>query len=225
MGRLLDADSDGLVLRGTLTTFEIEELMNLGQKWLLPVLMYLFRRIEKALHGQPAFIVIDEAWVALSHPVFRAKIREWLKVLRKMNAAVIMATQSLSDAAGTDIFDAIVESTATKIFLPNPYAKNEGTQEVYLKMGLNSQQINIVAAAIPKRQYYLVCEKGSRLFELAIQPLSLAFVGVSDRDTVLKIKSIERQYPDNWAKVWLELRGVELAAFDFGRLEIEKEEA
>lgn len=223
VGRLLDADSDGLVLRGTLTTFEIEELMNLGPKWLLPVLLYLFRRIEKSLHGQPAFIVIDEAWVALSHPVFRAKIREWLKVLRKMNAAVIMATQSLSDAAGTDIFDAIVESTATKIFLPNPYAKNEGTQEIYLKMGLNTQQVNIVAGAIQKRQYYLVSEKGSRLFELAIQPIALSFVGVSDRDTVLKIRTLEQQYPETWQKIWLGRRGVDLAALDYEQLEIDKE--
>ena len=93
-----------------------------------------------------------------------------------------------------------------------------------MKMGLNIQQINIVASSIPKRQYYLVCEKGSRLFELAIQPISLAFCGISDRDAVLKIKKLEQQHPENWPQLWLEQRGVDLAAFDFDRLDKEKEE-
>lgn len=98
MGHLLDAETDGLSL-SDFTVFEIEELMNLGEKFALPVLLYLFRRIERALHGQPAVIILDEAWLMLGHPAFRAKIREWLKVLRKANCLVLMATQSLSDAA------------------------------------------------------------------------------------------------------------------------------
>ena len=126
MGHLLDAEEDGLSL-SDFTVFEIEELMNLGEKYALPVLLYLFRRIERSLHGQPAAIILDEAWLMLGHPVFRAKIREWLKVLRKANCLVLMATQSLSDAANSGILDVIVESTATKIFLPNVYARDEDT--------------------------------------------------------------------------------------------------
>ena len=223
MGWLLDAEHDGLSLDGChLTTFEIEQLMQLGDKWLLPVLDYLFHRIERQLVGQPAFIVIDEAWVALSHPVFKAKIREWLKVLRKANAAVLMATQSLADADGSGILSDIVESTATKIFLPNPYARNEGVYEIYLKMGVNRQQINIIAESIQKRHYYLTSEKGSRLFDLAIQPIALSFVGVSDRDTVLTIKQFEKNFPDDWQKRWLKQRGVSIDQYDLDRLELDK---
>jgi type IV secretion system protein TrbE len=75
--------------------------MNLGDKYALPVLLYLVRRIEMSLKGQPAMIVLDEAWVMLGHPVFRAKIREWLKVLRKANGSVVMATQSLAGCRPT----------------------------------------------------------------------------------------------------------------------------
>ena len=155
MGHLLDAETDGLSL-SDFTVFEIEELMNLGEKFALPVLLYLFRRIERALHGQPAVIILDEAWLMLGHPAFRAKIREWLKVLRKANCLVLMATQSLSDAANSGILDVIVESTATKIFLPNVYARDEDTAALYRRMGLNARQIEILATAIPKRQYYYV---------------------------------------------------------------------
>ncbi len=85
-GYLLDADEDSLNLKdgGGLTVFELEDLMAMGDpKIVLPVLLYLFRRIERSLHGQPAVIVMDEAWLLLAHPVFSAKIREWLKIMRK----------------------------------------------------------------------------------------------------------------------------------------------
>lgn len=69
--------------------------MNLGDKYALPVLLYLSRRIEMSLKGQPAMIVLDEAWVMLRHPVFRANIREWFKVLRKANGSEALATVSI----------------------------------------------------------------------------------------------------------------------------------
>jgi type IV secretion system protein VirB4 len=78
MGQLLDAERDGLQL-GSFQTFEIEQLMNMGERNLVPVLTYLFRRIEKRLTGAPSLIILDEAWLMLGHPVFRDKIREWLR--------------------------------------------------------------------------------------------------------------------------------------------------
>jgi type IV secretion system protein VirB4 len=209
MGHLLDAEEDGLSF-SDFTVFEIEELMNLGEKYALPTLLYLFRRIECALKGQPAVIILDEAWLMLGHPVFRAKIREWLKVLRKANCLVLMATQSLSDAANSGILDVIVESTATKIFLPNVYARDEDTAALYRRMGLNARQIEILATAIPKRQYYYVSENGRRLYDLALGPLALSFVGASDKDSIATIKTLETKHGDAWVHEWLSGRGLNL---------------
>jgi type IV secretion/conjugal transfer VirB4 family ATPase len=209
MGHLLDAEEDGLSL-ADFTTFEIEELMDLGEKYALPVLLYLFRRIERSLKGQPAVIILDEAWLMLGHPAFRAKIREWLKVLRKANCLVLMATQSLSDAANSGILDVIVESTATKIFLPNVYARDEDTAALYRRMGLNARQIEILATAIPKRQYYYVSENGRRLYDLALGPFALAFVGSSDKESVATIKSLEAKFGDQWVHEWLAGKGLNL---------------
>lgn len=209
MGHLLDADEDGLSLTD-FTTFEIEELMNLGEKFALPVLLYLFRRIERSLKGQPAVIILDEAWLMLGHPAFREKIREWLKVLRKANCLVLMATQSLSDAANSGILDVIVESTATKIFLPNVYARDEDTSALYRRMGLNARQIEILATAVPKRQYYYVSENGRRLYDLALGPLALSFVGASDKESVAAIKQLEAKFGDQWVHEWLAGRGLKL---------------
>lgn len=209
MGHLLDAEHDGLSL-SDFTVFEIEELMNLGEKYALPTLLYLFRRIERALKGQPAIIILDEAWLMLGHPAFRAKIREWLKVLRKANCLVLMATQSLSDAANSGILDVIVESTASKIFLPNVYARDEDTAALYRRMGLNARQIEILATALPKRQYYYVSESGRRLYDLALGPLALAFVGATDKESISTIKTLEAKFGDGWVHEWLANRGLNL---------------
>lgn len=221
MGHLIGAEEDGLSL-SDFNVFEIEELMSLNEKYALPVLLYLFRRIEKSLKGQPAAIILDEAWLMLGHPVFRDKIREWLKVLRKANCLVLMATQSLSDAANSGILDVIVESTATKIFLPNAYAKNEETTALYRKMGLNSRQIDIVAAATPKRDYYYVSELGRRLFSLALGPLSRCFVTISDKETVQRIQKLQKAHGYDWYRVWIEQHGLSL---DDYRQQLENEAA
>jgi type IV secretion system protein VirB4 len=207
MGHLLDAEHDGLSL-SDFTVFEIEELMNLGDQYALPVLLYLFHRIERDLRGQPAAIILDEAWIMLGHPVFRAKIREWLKVLRKANCLVLMATQNLSDAVNSGILDVMVESTSTKLFLPNVFARDEDTAALYRRLGLNDRQIDILATAEPKRQYYYVSEYGRRLYDLALGPIALAFVGASDKESIATIRDLTARYGDGWVDQWLASKGL-----------------
>lgn len=202
MGHLLDASEDNLGMEN-FTVFEIEKLMELGDKNLIPVLLYIFHRIEKALKGQPALLILDEAWIALGHAVFREKIREWLKVLRKANCAVVMATQSLSDAVRSGLFDVLVESCPTQILLPNSKARQEGIVDLYKGMGLNARQIDIVASATPKREYYVTSTEGRRLISLALGPVALAFVGSSDKASLGRIKELEQQYGQEWPEEWL----------------------
>jgi type IV secretion system protein VirB4 len=205
MARLLNSKSDNLGLSNFLV-FEIEELMNLGEKSLIPVLMYLFRRIEKALKGQPSLLVLDEAWIMLGNRVFKNKIREWLKVLRKANCAVILATQSLSDAARSEILDVLAESCPTKVFLPNYEAANETQREQYRGLGLNTRQIEMIARATPKRDYYVVSRDGRRLMQLALGRKALAFTGSSGKEDISRLKSLMKEFPgrEQWLRRWLE---------------------
>ncbi|HMJ09840.1 MAG TPA: conjugal transfer protein TrbE [Polyangiaceae bacterium] len=207
MGHLLDARDDALEL-SDFTVFEVEELMSLGDRFALPVLWYLFRRIERSLRGQPAAILLDEAWVMLGHPVFREKIRQWLKVLRKSNCLVLLATQSLSDASRSGILDVLSESCATKIFLPNPNAREESASALYRGMGLNARQIDILASATPKKHYYYVSSEGRRLYELALGPVALAFCGASGKEDLEQISKLQRDRGDHWVESWLQARGV-----------------
>ena len=210
MGHLLDAEEDGLTL-SDFQTFEIEELMNLGDRNLVPVLLYLFRRIEKRLTGAPSLIILDEAWLMLGHPAFREKIREWLKVLRKANCAVVLATQSISDAEKSGIIDVLKESCPTKICLPNGAARESGTREFYERIGFNERQIEIVATALPKREYYVASPDGRRLFDMALGPIPLSFVGASGKDDIKRIDELRVHHGDEWPVHWLKERGIENA--------------
>ncbi len=209
MGHLLDAESDGMQL-SSFMTFEIEHLMGLGEKFALPVLLYLFRRIESSLDGRATLILLDEAWLMLGHPVFKNKIAEWLDSMAKKNCVVFMATQHLSHAADSGILDIIVESTASKIFLPNLYARDPETRVIYERMGLNPRQLDIIAQAQPKRDYYYVSEKGQRLYQLALGPLALAFVGATDPDSIEHIKQLEKKYGAAWVSYWLSQKGIDI---------------
>lgn len=208
MGQFLDGEKDGLSL-SSFQTFEIEELMNLGERNLVPVLTYLFRRIEKRLDGSPSLIILDEAWLMLGHPVFREKIREWLKVLRKANCAVVLATQSISDAERSGIIDVLKESCPTKICLPNGAASEPGTREFYERIGFNQRQIEIVATACPKREYYVSTPVGRRLFDMSLGPIALSFVGASSKQDLQDISQLSSKYGPDWPAHWLKKRGVQ----------------
>lgn len=203
MGRLLDSERDDM-RDARFQTFEIEDLMNLGPENALPVLLYIFRVIERSLDGTPTIIPIDEAWLVLGHPVFRKKIQEWLKVLRKANAAVILATQSLSDAQKSGILDVLIEACPTKIYLPNPDATQDVPRPLYESMGLNQTQIQLIADARKKKDYYFSSPEGRRMFQLNLGPVALAFVAVSGKEQVKRVRDLSEMHPETWPSIWLE---------------------
>lgn len=185
-GHLLDADHDAL-RDGDWQAFEMEALMH--SPAMVPVLTYLFHRLEQrfatlftdpvtgATRPRPTFLFLDEAWLFLADSLFAAKIREWLKTLRKKNVAVIFATQSLADVVDSSIATAIIESCPTRIFLPNAAALEQNTRALYRSFGLNDRQIAILHSATLKRDYYFQSPAGNRLFQLGLGPASLALCG------------------------------------------------
>ncbi|MDR1310040.1 MAG: hypothetical protein LBL95_09135, partial [Deltaproteobacteria bacterium] len=205
MGRMLDSREDNLSL-SRFSVFEVESLMGMGKENLIPVLTYLFRRIRKALQGQPAMIILDEAWVMLGDPVFRAEIRDWLKTMRKANCAVVLATQSLSDAAESGIMSVLEESCPSKIFLPNFQANSDNQLPHYQGLNLNAAQIGIIRSAIPKRDYYVTSPAGRRLVQLTLTRRQLAFLGSSSKEDIARIKDLRDLHGEGWPWVWLKER-------------------
>ena len=121
---LFDNERDRLDLETRVLGFDMTALLE-NPRLRTPVMMYLFHRIDERLDGQPTMILIDEGWKALDDDVFAARIRDWLKTLRKRNALVGFATQSARDALDSRISTALVEQTATMVFMPNSRARPE----------------------------------------------------------------------------------------------------
>jgi len=217
-GSVLDADTDGLS-GSDWQCFEMEELMH-TKALVLPVLTFLFHRLEARFDGRPTLLVLDEAWVFLDNPVFAERIREWLKVLRKKNVSVIFATQSLSDIATSPIAPALIESCPSRIFLPNARATEPQQAVSYQQFGLNQTQIQLISFATPKRDYYFQSRAGNRVFDLTLGPVSLAVCGASSPEDLQTAAEISAEYPsEDFAPAWLSHSGLGWAAdlmSDFG---------
>ncbi|MGE4483244.1 conjugal transfer protein TrbE [Acidocella sp.] len=209
-GRLLDADVERLH-DANVQTFETEGLIGTGAA--PAVLAYLFHRIEARLDGRPTLIIIDEGWLALDDEDFAGQLREWLKTLRKKNASVIFATQSLSDIHDSVIAPAIIESCPTRIFLPNERAIEPQIMAIYRRFGLNDRQIEILARATPKRDYYCQSRRGNRLFELGLGDAALAFTAASSKTDQAAIAGLMTEHgQDGFASAWLRHKGADWAA-------------
>jgi type IV secretory pathway VirB4 component len=208
LGRFLDADRD-IMLDSDLVTFELETLMGMGKEATVPVLTYLFHRIEQRLDGRPTLIVIDEAWLVLSDLTFGAKLAEWLRTFRKKNAAVVLATQSLSEIANSDYRDVILESCPTKLYLPNPEAASENTRLLYQGFGLSTRQIQILTDGTPKRDYYYVSPLGRRLFQFGLGQAALAFIGAGSKDDVLMARTMIAEQGELWPAEWLRRKALD----------------
>jgi type IV secretion system protein VirB4 len=233
-GEMVDGMSDDVRYAKT-TVFELEHLFNMDKKIVVPVFVHIFKQIEKRIlsgygegknSGRPSLIVIDEAWLALSNPIFASKIKEWLKVLRKNNCAVILATQSLNDIVNSPIMDAVLDSCETRILLPNPNALSDSMKELYMKhLALSEHQVSLIAHAEKKREYYYACETTHchRLFSLALGPAALAFTGASGKEDLAEIRRLIAAHGNRWPEKWLEQRKLSDWAETWEKLHEEKE--
>ena len=148
------------------------------------------------MDGQPTIIVIDEGWKALDDPVFGRQLRDWLKTIRKRNGIVGFCTQSASDALDSTIAAAIVEQTATHIFLPSPKARAADYIEGF---GLTSHEYDLVRLLPDTSRCFLIKQSG----QSAVARLDLSDIG--GRLAVLagnerSIRRLDRIEP-SWATI------------------------
>ncbi|MDZ5762040.1 Type IV secretion system protein VirB4 [Candidatus Cyrtobacter comes] len=149
---LFDNEEDSInFAKSNIFGFEMGELLK-DKVSLGPVLSYIFHRISLSLDGTPSMIVLDEAWALIDNPVFAPKIKDWLKVLRKLNTFVVFATQSVEDASKSAISDTLIQQTATQIFLPNLKAT-----DVYRKaFMLSEREFQLIKTTNPGSRYFLI---------------------------------------------------------------------
>jgi type IV secretion system protein VirB4 len=149
---LFDNPLDKLDMSARVLGFDMTALLE-NPRLRTPVMMYLFHRVDERLDGKPTMILIDEGWKALDDAIFAARIRDWLKTLRKRNALVGFATQSARDALDSRISTALVEQTATMIFMPNSRARAEDYCDGF---GLTSHELALIRTLPAHSRCFLV---------------------------------------------------------------------
>lgn len=164
-----------------------------------PVLLYLFHRIQSSLDGSPTMIVLDEAWALIGNAVFAPKIKDWLKVLRKLNTFVVFATQSVEDAAKSSISDTLVQQTATQIFLPNLKA-TPIYREVFM---LSEREFTLVKTTDPSTRFFLVKQDNDGVIaRIDLGGMDEVIRVLSARvDTVIILDQVMQEFgtdPDDW---------------------------
>ena len=193
-GWLFDNAEDRLDLSAQTLGFDMTALLE-TPRLRTPVMMYLFHRIEERLDGHPTMILIDEGWKALDDEVFAARIRDWLKTLRKRNALVGFATQSARDALDSRIATALVEQTATMVFMPNARARPEDYCEGF---GLTSHELDLIRSLPAHSRCFLIRQPdASVVVRLDLSGMPEVLTLLSGREnTVRRLDALREQYGD-----------------------------
>jgi type IV secretion/conjugal transfer VirB4 family ATPase len=200
-GGILDGETDQLAF-GALQTFEMEGLLERPK--IIPItLLALLHRIDLALTGDPAIIILDEAWVYLSILVFAERIKDWLNRLRKKNASILFATLNLADVLNSAVSATIAQECLTRILLPNARALEPEIASLYTRCGLTPRQIELIAMATPKRDYYFSSPQGARLFQLDHGPLAMQVVGSTTRKDLAQFEALCKENPADLAQAWM----------------------
>ena len=171
-----------------------------------PCMMYLFQRVEERLDGTPTIIIIDEGWKALDDEVFAAAIRNWMKTLRKRNAILGFGTQSARDALDSRISSAIIEQSATQIFMPNPRAQPEDYCDGF---GLTAHELDLIRA-LPNASHAFLVKHGNHsvVARLDLSSMPDILTLLSGREsTVRQLDDLRLMHGDDVAAWWPHLIG------------------
>ncbi|KEO90192.1 type VI secretion protein [Erythrobacter longus] len=212
---LFDNQVDALDLDQRVLGFDMTQLLD-NPRLRTPTMMYLFHRIDERLDGEPTMILIDEGWKALDDEVFAARIRDWLKTLRKRNALVGFATQSAKDALESRISTALVEQTATMVFMPNSRARPEDYCDGF---GLTEHELALIRSLPAHSRCFLVRQPDASVVvrldlsgapevltilsgrEASVRRLDLLREAVGDAPSAWYPALTNRDWPDGSAQV------------------------
>jgi type IV secretory pathway VirB4 component len=208
-GMLVDGCDDALADNRWLC-FELERVLD-TPRILNAVIPALFHRLEQRLTGVPVRYVFHEGWIAFETPYWAQRLRAHLKGLRTKNASVILATQSLGDAVDSSIMSALLDNVPTWIYTANSRAMEDKIGSYYTALGLNERQRQIIAHAVPKKDYYLVTTAGQALFQLELGPSALALCKTPNPKELRTIEAMITQDAHGFLANYLRMQGVELA--------------
>lgn len=207
-----EADVGATLERAPLTVFETHALFESTPTVSMLSVDYIFAEVARRFDGRPTLVVLDEAWSFFAHPLWVDRLRSWLKEGRKHNVALLMATQSVADAAESRLTSDLLESCPTKLYLPNPEAMSRAARGHYASLGLEPAQIELIARIAPKRELYVEQPSGRRVISLPIGPAALSLLGRTGANDSARALRLRTDNPDFWKEDFRNDTGIDLQA-------------
>lgn len=210
--KIFDANTNLLSLnQSCFNVFEMGKLMDMGDRIIIPALRYLIHIISKQFDSaEPTLIVFDESFIFFQHKLFRERIIEWIKTVRKFNVAIIFATQEMVDLLKySDLSSALKTNCATKIFLPNRKAATHEIYAQYQALDINAKQIELIAHGL-RGDYFYFSDLGNRRFSLELNQHQAAFalLAKTSQQNINDALAIHAKHPDKFGYHWLAHCGV-----------------
>ncbi|CAM2158327.1 type IV secretion system protein TrbE (plasmid) [Pararobbsia alpina] len=134
-----------------------------------------FYRITDWLDGRYTIIEVEEAGFFFLNPKFYQRLEVWAVTIRKSNAVLAMATQSLAQVARIANFEVLKENIPNIIYLPNKDARIN-TKLYADTFGLTQTQIQMISDAVPNRDYLLVTPTMTRMLQVTFDKETLAYL-------------------------------------------------
>jgi len=151
-----------------------------------PLTLYLFHLVRRMLDGRRLVCWMDEFWRLLSDPAFEGFATDGPRTWRKLNGAMCLATQSVSDVLASSISRTLIEQTPTKIFFPNPEAARADYVEGF---GLSEREFRLIKEqlTVGSRQFLVRQGHHSVVCQLDLKGLDGELAVISGR-----AQSVER---------------------------------
>jgi len=159
-----------------------------------PLLFYVLHRASNEIADPKnlatfKMFLLDEAWLFIRNETIRNYVVQAQKTWRKLNAAMILATQSLKELQESGMLQIVSESCPTKIFLANPEMDRDVYREAF---HLNDTELELIAGLVPPGQMLIRKAQSSKKVQLNVDSVSHWTATNNARDNLKKREYFER---------------------------------
>ncbi len=159
-----------------------------------PLLFYVLHRASIEIAdpkklGTFKIFLLDEAWLFIRNETIRSYVVQAQKTWRKLNAAMVLATQSIKELQESGMLQIVSESCPTKIFLANPEMDRDVYREAF---HLNDTELDLIAGLVPPGQMLIRRAQSSKKVHLNVDSVTHWMATNNARDNLKKRDYFER---------------------------------
>lgn len=201
---------DGLDFGGTRHFgFDATDFLN-DSDTRIPIMTYLFHRVNDYLGTRPVIINIDEMRAFLKDDFFVKFIEDSLLLIRKKDAIAILGTQQANHVLDSKIADTLVEQTQTKFVMPNPQAQ---AKHYIDGLGFSDGEFDLIQRVLPATnpRGFLFKQPGiSAVCNLNLAGMDRELAVLSGTDKLISkmnvaIQTVGSDDPSEWLPIYYDL--------------------